>query len=683
MRAMRRVHLLSLLILGACADNVTPPAQAPALTPGAPAPTATADAPAPAPAATPVTLAADTPETTAAGTSFTGPAGWSFSADGSSARLTGPEPDLRLAIVDSSEKSADDAVAAAWRAVHPGFKWALKLTTPRPGRHGWEERRDYDYETSPDEKLTIFARAVRKGSQWTVLLVESGDASFGKRAAAYVRVADTLHPAGWTPESFAGKTAHKLDADHAKQIVDAMDRARQAASIPGAAIALVQDGKVIWEGGLGVREMGKPDKVDAHTKFIIASNTKAMTTLLLAKLVDEGKLTWDTPVTTLMPAFKLGDPDTTRQVLVKHLICACTGLPRQDYEWLLNFEKQSPKTELDILGTMQPTTKFGEAFQFSNPLAAAAGYLAGYVVDPKKELGAAYDAAMQSRVFGPLGMTETTFDFDRALKGDRALAYDFDADGKMGTAPIDIDRSIVPLRPAGGAWSTVHDVAKYVAMELASGKLPNGKRYISEDALLARRKPQVPVGQFATYGMGLMVDSEWGVPVVHHGGSMFGFKSDMFWIPDAGVGAVILTSGPGHLLTRAFLRKTLEVLYDGHPEAEEDAAAAIATLKADIAAERPKLTIPPDPSVVVNLAKRYTNAALGDVVVTGEGSACTFDFGGWKSPMATRKNDDGTTSMVTIAPGVVGFTFVVGTRDAKRVLVVRDMQHEYVFTEAN
>lgn len=164
-----------------------------------------------------------------------------------------------------------------------------------------------------------------------------------------------------TPEAtFAGKAAHKLDADCVKQIVDAMDRAREAAAIPGVGLALVQDGKVVFEGGLGVRELGKPAKIDAHTRFMIASNTKALTTLLLAKLVDEGKLTWETPVTTLFPGFKLGDPDTTREVRVKHLICACTGLPRQDFEWLFGFARQTPRSVLDTLGTMQPTTKFGE-----------------------------------------------------------------------------------------------------------------------------------------------------------------------------------------------------------------------------------------------------------------------------------------------------------------------------------
>jgi hypothetical protein len=156
----------------------------------------------------------------------------------------------------------------------------------------------------------------------------------------------------------------------------------------------------------------------------------------------------------------------------------------------------------------------------------------------------------------------------------------------------------------------------------------------------------------------------------------------MFWIPDAGVGGVILTDGPGWMIRRAFLRKTLEVLYDGRPEAEEDAAAEVVQLKSQIAAERPRLTIPPDPQVTVKLAKHYTNAALGDIVVTADGAARTFDFGGWKSPMASRKNDDGTVAMVTIATGADYITFVVEERDGKHALVLRDMQHEYVFLES-
>ncbi len=678
MRAMRLLALIPAAVLSACSTN--PPPAAP--TPSPPPHEATTTAPSSAKAPRPVTLAADTDEATPGGATFTAPAAWAFAVLADRAELTGPEPDLRVVIVDSTALTADDAVAKAWLAVHPDFKRPLKVATPRPGRHGWEERRDYEYETSPDEKRVVFARALRKGSAWTVALLESSDASFEKRLAGVQRISESLRPKGYVRESFAGKTPHKLDADHVKAIVDAMDRARDQAGIPGVAIALAQDGKVVYEGGLGVRELGKPDKVDAHTRFMIASNTKALTTLLFAKLVDEHKLTWETPVSSLYPDFKLGDADTTRQVLVKHLICACTGLPRQDLEFLFNFDKATPKSEMAVLGTMQPTTKFGETFQYSNPLAAAAGFVAGYVASPKKELGAAYDDAMQSRVFGPLGMTETTFDFGRALHVDHATGHELDVDGKTAAVVMDLNRSIIPLRPAGEAWSSVHDMAKYVSMELSNGKLPDGKAYVSEDSLLARRKPQVTIGQFATYGMGLAVDTEWGVPFVHHGGDMIGYHSDMFWIPDAGVGGVILANGPGWLVRRAFIRKTLEVLYDGQPEAEEDAAGAIAQFKAEIAAERPRLTIPPDPDVVAKLAKRYSNSALGGIAVTTDGKSCTFAFGGWKSPMATRKNDDGTVSMVTVAPGADGFAFVIGERDGKRTLVMRDMQHEYVFAEA-
>ena len=106
---------------------------------------------------------------------------------------------------------------------------------------------------------------------------------------------------------------------------------------------------------------------------MIASNTKAMTTLLLAKLVAEHRIAWDTPVIKLFPSFRLGDAETTHSVLVKHLICACTGMPRQDLEWIFDYGKMTPESTMALLGTMQPTSKFGELFQYSNLMAAATG----------------------------------------------------------------------------------------------------------------------------------------------------------------------------------------------------------------------------------------------------------------------------------------------------------------------
>jgi len=353
---------------------------------------------------------------------------------------------------------------------------------------------------------------------------------------------------------------------------------------------------------------------------------------------------------------------------VKHLICACTGLPRQDLEWLFEFKDATPESALRTLGTMQPTSKFGEMFQYSNPMAAAAGYIGGHVALPALELGAAYDETMRTLVFQPLGMTSTTFDYAKALSGNHAVPHSPDIDGKTSVAAMEMNYSIIPDRPAGAAWSNVHDMLNYVAMELAEGKLPDGTQYIRRETLLTRRARQVDIGKDATYGMGLMVDTKYGMPVVHHGGDMIGFHSDMMWLPEQGVGAVVLTNGdPGWVLRTVFRRKLLEVLFDGRDEADADAASQAKSFYAQLAADR-KL-----------LAGHYHNDALGDIDVRRDGGRTVFDFGEFRSEVASRKNPDGSISFLTIAPGIQGFEFVVGTGEGKR-LTIRDAQHEYVFT---
>src|SRR5262249_22293230 len=163
------------------------------------------------------------------------------------------------------------------------------------------------------------------------------------------------------------------------------------------------------------------------------------------------------------------------------------------------------KAGMDLLGTMQPTTKFGEAYQYSNVLAAAGGWVAAHVVHPDRELGAAYDAAMKELVFDPLGMKGATFDMARMEKGDHASPHTWDIDHKPVRSVVAPNQSAVPFRPSGGAWISVHDMAKYVQLELAKGLLPNGKRYISEAALLARREKQATMGEDHVYGMGLEI----------------------------------------------------------------------------------------------------------------------------------------------------------------------------------
>jgi CubicO group peptidase (beta-lactamase class C family) len=628
-------------------------------------------------------VSADTPRATPGGATFVVPAGWSITSGTSSVVLQPPEPDSHVAIMDVRTGDASAAVAAAWAAYRPDSKRPLKLSTPTPARNGWEERRTFDYETSPNERAAVQAVALRAGKAWTVVILDGTDPTFDKRGSQVALIVQSLRPKGYQRESFAGRKALALNDERIAQLKTFVETSMQKLGIPGASLAFIDHGQVVFEGGLGVRELGHSTPVDANTLFMAASNTKGMSTLLLARLVDEKKLQWEQPVTQVYPSFKLGDADTTRQVLVKHLVCACTGLPRQDLEWIFEFKQATPASSLALLGTMQPTSRFGELFQYSNLMASAAGYIGGHLYAPSLELGAAYDQAMQKMIFDPLGMRSTTFDMSKAQKGNHALPHADDVDGKPTVARMDFNYSIAPHRPAGGVWTSAHDLIRYVQLEIGRGKLPNGKQLVSEENILARRKPQVQSGEDQSYGMGLSIDRTWGIPVVHHGGSMAGFKSDLLFLPDHGIGAVLLTnSDTGGMLLRPFLRRLLEVVFDGKPEAVEDIDGRASRYRALIAKDRERLIVPAGGEQVSKLAARYTSSALGGLAVRKQGPATIFDFGEWSSTVASRKNDDGTISFITIDPTINGLEFVVGERDGRRALVIRDGQHEYVFKEA-
>jgi hypothetical protein len=280
---------------------------------------ATGQAPA---GAQPERVKEDSPRTTPAGTTFMVPAGWTLTTTGSMVVIAPPEPDSHVAIVDVKAKDAESAVAAAWAAYMPDFKRPLKIALPRAAREGWDEQKIFQYETSPNERAVVNAFASRAGDAWTVVLVDGTEPTFEKRGAPLGLALQSLRPKGYTRESFAGRKANPLDDTRLALLKGFVESGMKMLDTPGVGLAFIDGGKTVWAGGLGVKEAGKPEPVDADTLFIAASNTKALTTLLLAELVDEGKMRWDQPVTELFPSFKLGDQATTNQVQVRHLICA-------------------------------------------------------------------------------------------------------------------------------------------------------------------------------------------------------------------------------------------------------------------------------------------------------------------------------------------------------------------------
>lgn len=623
---------------------------------------------------------------TEGGTAFTLAPTWQRS-DGNAIVTLRPADgsDYRFAIADVAAADAEAAMAEAWRRLDPAFARTILVTAERAPTEGYDAAWSSIYSTSPNERRSVVAFASQKGERWSVWLIDASDADFERNLGAHVALVESIRPAGFVPENLAGRPARPFDAARVEELRSFFATAMGQLGIPGLSFAVVNRDGVIAEGGLGVRALGSAEPVDADSLYMVASNTKSLTTLVFAQLVDEGRVRWDQPVTELYPSFRLGSDEATRAVTVRHLICACTGLPRRDLDWSLTANLDTPASvTFDQLSRITPTSGFGAQYQYSNHLAAAAGFIAGHIVHPEMELGAAYDRTIQERVLAPLGMTRSTFDFRQAMTGNWAQPHSENLQGSPALADNGFNDSVHFMRPTGGLWSSARDMGRYVQNELRLGVLPDGRRMVSAENLLMRRARGVQTGETSWYGLGLEAELFSGIDLIHHGGSMLGYKSDIVILPDAGIGAVLLTnSESGGALLRPFLRRMVELLYDGEPRAAREVRFAAQRRAAGLRAEVARLDPTPDASTAARLAARYTSPDLGFIAVTQNAQGIFFDFGAFGSHVTTRRNEDGTIAFVTTDPGLVGFEFTVrpgtGAHDA---LVVREAQHEYVYEPA-
>jgi CubicO group peptidase (beta-lactamase class C family) len=621
---------------------------------------------------------------------FEEPKDWSRSDKDGAITYTAPEGDAMLTLVQIAEaKDAQNAAKLAWEGMVPDFERVVKLKTEEAAARGWDAIWQIEYETSPSEERVVYAYTHSFDGQWSVFLIDANLGTLGKRSAAVRKMYKSLTRAGYQSEDLTGRTAKNITPDILKEFLAFVETSAEALDVPGVGVGIIQNGKVIYSGGVGVKDKETSEAIDGDTRFIIASNTKSMTTLLLAKLVEQGRIDWDDLVIDHYPDFRLGDDKTTQSVLIRHLVCACTGLPRKDFEWVFNNSPDTPaQTVFDELAATQPTSGFGELYQYNNQMAAAAGYVAAHKFYPEMEIGAAYDRAMQEVIFDPLGMSNTTFDFTTALNGNIATPYTVNFDGEVEaikqTLHDGFNHTVIAYRPAGGAWSTPTDMLKYIQNELTGGVGPDGKRLVAEVPLLESRAPFVETGEGSSYGMGLSKNDMHGIGVVEHGGSMAGYLSQMVIIPEANVGAVILTnSDEGGALLAPFGRKLLELLYNAESKAEAQIAAAAGGTKQYLAKERADLSIPASPEVIATLAKSYTSPKLGTVDIRNTGDVVFLDSGVWTGRLGSKTNADGTISLVVTSDAVRGVELVIGELDGKRTLSLITPQHKYVLTEAD
>src|SRR5947208_6609299 len=266
---------------------------------------------------------------------------------------------------------------------------------------------------------------------------------------------------GWSTAAAQARLPKDFDAT--------VTRAMRTFGVPGLAIAVVKDGRVLVARGFGVRRLGDPATVDAHTDFQIASNTKAFTTALLAQLVDSGRLAWDDPVTKYLPWFQLSDPWVTREFTVRDLVThrSGLGLGAGDLVWWHSDYDQAEVVRR--LRAAKPVTSFRSTYAYDNVLYIAAGLVVEAVT------GTAWKDVLRDRILTPLGMTETAAEI-ALMSGPNAAAPHARIDGRLQVVPLD---TINNTLPAGGIVSNVTDLAKWMIARLDSGALPGGKRLFS------------------------------------------------------------------------------------------------------------------------------------------------------------------------------------------------------------
>ena len=208
----------------------------------------------------------------------------------------------RGSLLDVHAKDGDAALAAAW-AAYTDIKWPLKVTSVAPDKDGWSKQRVFTHQTSPNERRDVVAGVQFADDAWTVWIYDMAQAVGEKRGAQVALIFDELLPKNYSRETFAGKKANRLGKARIAALARFLEGGQKATGVPGVSVGIIQGGKVVFAGGFGVRELGRKTKVDADTLYMIASNTKGLTTLLLAKPMPPAP---KAPRTSYGPSFATG-----------------------------------------------------------------------------------------------------------------------------------------------------------------------------------------------------------------------------------------------------------------------------------------------------------------------------------------------------------------------------------------
>lgn len=368
-----------------------------------------------------------------------------------------------------------------------------------------------------------------------------------------------------------------------------------------------------------------------------------------------------------------------------HMSCACTGMP-PSVEYIFEYANVSAEQLVASMKAMKPTTKLGEAYQYSNLMVAVGGYAAAHAYAPRRSLGAAFAAAMRKTIFGPIGMKSTTVDFAAALRAEHAMPHAAAIDGSIRSIPVDMERNVIPIAPAGAVWSNLRDMERYAMTELAGGVAPNGARVVSQKNLEARRVVRIGDAQDG-YGLGIGIGQFYGLRWLGHDGGLFGFGTTLLMLPEQGIGIIVLTNVRNDAPTEnlpfnaVVWRRIIEAMFAG---ARPLAAAQLdyfAKGRARVAARAvTNLERVPELARLRKRAGTFHNDSLGTVTLEVTPARTTFDAGEWKSAMGLRTLDAETVTLVFLDPPFAGHEITLAGDQAAPTIVVQHGQDTYIFT---
>ncbi len=423
-----------------------------------------------------------------------------------------------------------------------------------------------------------------------------------------------------------------------------LERTRAAFEVPGIAVAIVKDGAVALEKGYGVRRLGEASPVNERTLFAIASNTKAFTAASLAILIDEGKLKWDDRVIDHLPWFAMSDPTVTREMTVRDLLVHRSGLALGAGDLL--FWPATTYTTEEVgrrLRHVPLATSFRSAYAYDNILYAVAGLTVGQVA------GQRWDDFVRDRIFGPVGMSEARIGAVTATT-DNNVASGHAKENFKELKPV-AAMSWDNNTPAGGIYANVHDLAKWMLVQLGGGALPPGsdgkaRRLFSE----ARRNEMwsivtpIPISEpavpelaaakpnFLGYGHGWVISDYRGRRVVSHTGGWPGMVSRTALVPELNLGVVVLTNQETSAAFQSVVWRVIDA-YLGAPPTDWIAGYLAANQKAQargdtswakhVAARdsKAKLTLP-----FKTFTGKFRDAWYGDVTIAEESEKLVLRF---------------------------------------------------------